>query len=100
MAAKRSLPAFLLAFLFLFLAACSPAATSAPTATTAAAATVAPTAAPTPTATPVPAFPVTITDDEGTAVTIPAEPKKIVSLTPATTETLFAIGAGTRVVGK
>ena len=47
-----------------------------------------------------PAFPLTITDDEGTAVTIPAEPQKIVSLTPATTETLFAIGAGARVVGK
>ena len=61
------------------------------------------TAAPTPgapTATPAPAFPVTLTDDEGTDVTIPAEPRKIVSLTPATTETLFAIGAGDRVVGK
>ena len=98
MAAKR----YLLAFLFVFLAACTPtpAATSAPTATAAAVATVLPTTAPTPTATPLPAFPVTITDDEGTADTIPAEPKKIVSLTPATTETLFAIGAGPRVVGK
>jgi cobalamin transport system substrate-binding protein len=57
-----------------------------------------PTAAPTPT--PAPAFPVTVTDDEGTAVTIPAEPRKIVSLTPATTETLFALGVGSRVVGK
>jgi iron complex transport system substrate-binding protein len=99
MAAKR----FLLAFLFVFVAACTPgAATPAPTATTAAVASVLPTTAPStaPTATPAPAFPVTITDDEGTAVTIPAEPTKIVSLTPATTETLFAIGAGTRVVGK
>jgi iron complex transport system substrate-binding protein len=97
MAAKR----FLLAFLFVFVAACSPSTpTVAPTATTAAVATVLPTVAPTPTATPAPAFPVTITDDEGTAVTIKAEPKKIVSLTPATTETLFAIGAGNRVVGK
>jgi len=60
------------------------------------------TPAPTPTAEPTapPAFPVTITDDEGTAVTIPSEPQKIVSLTPATTETLFALGAGSRVVGK
>jgi iron complex transport system substrate-binding protein len=51
----------------------------------------------TPTATPA-AFPVTLTDDEGTTVTLTAEPQKIVSLTPATTEILFAIGAGSRVV--
>lgn len=60
--------------------------------------TPAPTPTPEPTAPP--AFPVTVTDDEGTAVTIPSEPQKIVSLTPATTETLFALGAGSRVVGK
>ena len=60
--------------------------------------TPAPTPTPEPTAPP--AFPVTITDDEGTAVTISAEPQKIVSLTPATTESLFALGAGSRVVGK
>jgi cobalamin transport system substrate-binding protein len=60
--------------------------------------TPAPTSTPEPTAPP--AFPVTITDDEGTEVTIAAEPKKIVSLTPATTETLFALGVGARVVGK
>ena len=60
--------------------------------------TPAPTPSPEPTA--APAFPVTVTDDEGTAVTIPAEPQKIVSLTPATTETLFALGVGSRVVGK
>ena len=46
----------------------------------------------------VPAFPATLTDDEKNAVTIPAEPKKIVSLTPAATEILFALGAGPRVV--
>jgi cobalamin transport system substrate-binding protein len=40
----------------------------------------------------------TVTDDEGTVVTIPSEPQRIVSLTPATTETLFAIGAGPRVI--
>jgi iron complex transport system substrate-binding protein len=39
-----------------------------------------------------------VTDDEGTAVTIAAEPEKIVSLTPANTESLFAVGAGDRVV--
>jgi len=65
--------------------------------------TAAPFTTPAPTPTPevtAPAFPVTVTDDEGTAVTIPAEPRKIVSLTPATTETLFALGVGSRVVGK
>lgn len=47
-----------------------------------------------------PAFPVTLTDDEGTEMTLTAEPQKIVSLTPATTEILFALGVGSRVVGK
>jgi iron complex transport system substrate-binding protein len=59
-------------------------------------ATPAPSATPSPTA--APAFPATLTDDEGTAVTLAAEPRKVVSLTPAVTETLFAIGAGSRVV--
>jgi iron complex transport system substrate-binding protein len=45
-------------------------------------------------------YPLTITDDEGTAVTISAAPHKVVSLTPATTETLFAIGGGTTLVGR
>jgi iron complex transport system substrate-binding protein len=44
------------------------------------------------------AFPVTLADDEGTAIDITAEPETIVSLTPASTEILFAIGAGDRVV--
>ena len=43
-------------------------------------------------------FPVTITDDAGTSVAIPERPERIVSLTPGTTEILFAIGAGDRVV--
>jgi iron complex transport system substrate-binding protein len=43
-------------------------------------------------------FPVTLTDDEGTEVTIAAEPQRIVSLTPANTEIAFALGAGDRVV--
>jgi iron complex transport system substrate-binding protein len=45
-------------------------------------------------------FPLTLTDDEGTSVTIPARPSKIVSLTPATTEILFALGAGDRIIAK
>ena len=58
------------------------------------------TATPAPSASQAPAFPVTLTDDEGTKVEIKAEPKKIVSLTPAETEVLFALGVGDRVVGK
>ena len=50
--------------------------------------------------TPAPAFPAVLTDDEGTAVAIPAEPQRIVTLTPAATETLFALGVGDRIVGK
>ncbi len=41
-------------------------------------------------------FPVTVTGADG-AVTIPARPKKIVSLSPADTEILYAIGAGPQV---
>lgn len=44
-------------------------------------------------------YPLALTDDEGTAVTIPTRPTRIVSLTPATTEILFAVGAGPRVMG-
>ncbi|MGC8633071.1 MAG: ABC transporter substrate-binding protein [Candidatus Limnocylindrales bacterium] len=46
-----------------------------------------------------PTFPLTLTDDEGTTVTIPAAPARIVSLAPSVTETLFALGEGARVVG-
>jgi iron complex transport system substrate-binding protein len=87
--------------LVLALAACSGSAGPSPVASSSTAiATAAPTATPvaTPTATPVPAFPATVKDDEGTSVTIAAEPKRIVSLTPATTEILFGLGAGDRVV--
>jgi iron complex transport system substrate-binding protein len=87
------------------LAACSsPAASSSPTAASTpgptAAASPAPSTAPStvPSAGPAAAFPVTVTDDEGTAVEIEREPARIVSLTPATTEILFAIGAGDRVI--
>ena len=45
-------------------------------------------------------YPLTITDDLGTEVTIEEEPERVVSLSPANTETLFAIGAGEKVVGR
>jgi iron complex transport system substrate-binding protein len=44
-----------------------------------------------------PAFPVTVTGTTG-AVTIDAEPQRIVSLSPSATEDLFAVGAGDQVV--
>jgi iron complex transport system substrate-binding protein len=44
-------------------------------------------------------FPVSLVDDEGTSLTLDAEPQRIVSLTPANTETVFALGAGERLVG-
>jgi iron complex transport system substrate-binding protein len=53
----------------------------------------------TPSATPA-QFPITLTDDEGTTIELTEEPAKIVSLTPATTEILFELGAGDRIVGK
>ncbi len=104
----RPIPTMLALAAVLLLGACSaaPAATPAiaPATPSLAPATPPPTAAPTATPAPSPtaaaAFPVTLTDDEGTAVTIPAEPRRIVSLTPAITETLFALGVGDRIVGK
>jgi iron complex transport system substrate-binding protein len=72
--------------------------TIAPPASAATAPTVAGSPSPALSPSPVAAFPLTVTDDEGTVVEIPAEPQRIVSLTPATTEILFALGAGPRVV--
>ncbi len=86
----------LLLILVTVLAACAgPASTASP-----APVTPGPSAAPTQPPTAAPAFPATITDDEGTSVTIAAEPQRIVTLTPAATETLFALGVGDRIVGK
>ncbi len=46
-----------------------------------------------------PYYPLTITDFAGRKVTIEKEPKRIVSLAPSITETLYFIGALDRVVG-
>jgi iron complex transport system substrate-binding protein len=46
-----------------------------------------------------PAFPLDLVDDENTAVTLEAEPQRIVSLSPANTEIVFALGAGDRLMG-
>src|SRR5579859_7747718 len=45
------------------------------------------------------AFPVTVVDDHGNRVHINARPSRIVSLDARDTETLFAVGAESRVVG-
>jgi len=44
-------------------------------------------------------YPLTIKDGTGTELTLSAEPKRIVSLVPSLTETLYALGAGENVVG-
>jgi iron complex transport system substrate-binding protein len=79
----------LLAALLIFLVACGP--NSAP-ATTSVAPTNAVTASPA-------AFPATLSDFQNRSVTIPKRPERIVSIGPSITEFLFALGAGSRVVG-
>lgn len=44
-------------------------------------------------------YPLIITDGTGEELTLSSEPKRIVSLIPSLTETLYAIDAGARVVG-
>ena len=102
-AARSARHAFLLV-VALVVVACSSGAATSPVATPPASPSVAAPSQPpasSPAASPAAVtFPLTLTDDEGTSVTLPAEPQKIVSLTPAETEILFALGAGDRVVGK
>jgi iron complex transport system substrate-binding protein len=79
------------------------------TAATSAAVNSSPTAAATPTVTPVapgpsgnPAainFPYTFSDDAGRRVTLPALPRRIVSLSPSNTEIVYALGLGDELVG-
>ena len=82
--------------LAVLLAACAPTpATEAPLATEIP--TQAPTAAPTEVPT---VEPIALTDGLGRLVELAGPAQRIVSLTPATTEILFAIGAGSQVVGR
>lgn len=96
----------------LFLAACGAPAlqSSAPTAAPVVQASVAPTIAPqstplsisaaeTTVALTTAAAPVTITDDLSRNVTLNTTPQRIISLAPSVTEILFAVGAGSQVVG-
>jgi len=85
--------------------AASPPATSVPAVTPAlvASPTPGPTPSPSPSPSPSasavpPTWPLTLTDDEQNVVTLAAEPKRIVSLTPATTEIVYALGAGSRLI--
>ncbi len=95
--ARRDGVALILVFLAAVMTGCSSGASS-PSAPPPAESPSASIVAATPSPTLAPAFPVTLTDDEGTSVELGAEPETIVSLTPATTEILFALGAGDRVV--
>jgi iron complex transport system substrate-binding protein len=103
----RRLAALLAAVAFL-IAACGAGATPRPTTPPdatgsllpAATATGAPSASAATSVAPTASFPVSLQDDEGTTLQLAEAPKKIVSLTPAETEVLYAIGAGGRLVGK
>lgn len=44
-------------------------------------------------------YPFSVKDCRGKTVTISSEPKRVISLTPNNTEILFAIGAGSRIIG-
>ncbi len=100
----RSRVLVLLSIVAILLAACSGSAPATPSSSTVPTPTAVPTATaaatPTPQPTPPPAFPVSLTDDQGTTVSIEAEPTRIVSLTPAGTEILFKLGVGPSVVAK
>lgn len=58
----------------------------------------APTPTPIPTAPPPSAYPLTITDGADRQITIAKLPQRLISLAPSTTEILFAIGQGSKVV--
>jgi len=95
----------LITLLITLMTACAPHAsrtpTSAPVATEPSASTQAPTEVPTeaPTASPVAAA-ITFTDGLGREIKLDGPAQHVVSLAPSNTEILFAIGAGSQVVGR
>ena len=78
----------------------APTATSPATAVPATATATPTSSAPSSTAASPTSAPITVTGDDGVAVTLAAPPLKVVSLTPATSELMFALGAGDRLVGR
>ncbi len=111
---KRTTFALILTLLF-SLAACGPSASptsapvSAPTRAPTTAPTVAPTSAPTSVPTSVPtaaptiaaaAFPLTVTDSANHKVTINKAPQKIISLAPSTSEMVYVLGQGSKLVAR
>ena len=104
--ATRRLPILATVVLAVVLSACSGGSTPRPTTPVDATGSLLPATTATPglslaaSVPPTSVFPITLTDDAATKVELKSEPQKIVSLTPAETEILFAIGAGDRVVGK
>ncbi|HTY90552.1 MAG TPA: ABC transporter substrate-binding protein [Methanocella sp.] len=61
--------------------------------------TSSPQASPTPAPTTTAGFPMNVTDNFGRVITLSHAPERIVSLSPANTEILFALGAGNKLVG-
>ena len=79
-----------------------------PTSTPTQAPTAQPSATPTPTPfptvppitpSPTPTFPISVTDDTNTAITLTSYPNRIISLAPSTTEMLFSLGLQSKIVG-
>jgi iron complex transport system substrate-binding protein len=58
-----------------------------------------PTTSPSPTDAAAASWPRSVVDDEGTTVTLPEPPERLISLSPANTEVIFALGAGDRLLG-
>ncbi|MEO3943843.1 ABC transporter substrate-binding protein [Gorillibacterium sp. CAU 1737] len=80
-------------------ASSSPTTSSVPSASAAATTAPSATTAPTTSTDAATVYPFTIKDSTGTELTLKEEPKRIVTLAPSETETVFAVGAGERVVG-